>query len=983
MKINHKLAALAKKMQGELRYDDLHRHIYATDASVYRIVPEAVAYPAGKEDIRLLIDYARENRIPLVPRTAGTSLGGQVVGEGIIVDVSRHMNRIIEINPREKWALVQPGVIRDDLNRAVAPYGLWFSPNTSTANRCMIGGMTGNNSSGSTSIRYGVTRDKVMEIEGFLSDGTFLKFGPLSKEAFNDKLQSENKREREIYRFIRDTFTHPEVQEEIRRNMPKLTIHRRNTGYALETLINNEVFSRDYPGVSFNLAKLLTGSEGTLFFSTAVKIRLDELPPKRRLMVTAHFRDIIESMEAVAPAMEFELYQCELMDKTILDCTKDSPKYKHYRDWIHGDPQAVLMLEFRGEDMADLERQADEMIGRLQKLGLSYAFHKLYDDDAAKAEELRKAGLGLLGNLPGDEKAVPGTEDTAVDIHDLPAYIDEFRRLMESKGKKPVYFAHAGAGEIHLRPILNLKKKSGVKLFRELVSSVADLVHKYKGSLSGEHGDGFIRAEFIPKIVGEKNYELMRQIKSVFDPDNLFNPHKIVDPYPMDSHLRYKAGRKEPEIPTLTRFVKEGGILRAAEKCNGSGDCRKPPEAGGVMCPSYQATREEKNTTRARANALREFLTRHYEQNKTGNPFNYEELYETLSLCLSCKACKSECPSTVDMAALKAEFLYQWQETNGYTLRNRFFAYSGKINRFFAKIPFVYNAGVRLAAPLVKKFLGIAPQRKLPRLSNVSLRTWFEHQGGKNFPGEHAKKSVYLFADEFIDTMDSETGQAVVKVLTALGYEVMLVPHADSGRSYISKGFLKQAKRLANENIRFFDGIVNEETPLIGIEPSAVLTFRDEYPRLVDEDLVEKAEELSKHVYLFEEFLYDEWKAGRISGNDFNDTEKHIQLHVHCHHKALSDQEKVKAVLSIPKNYRVELLDSGCCGMAGSFGYEKEHYDLSLKIGELKLFPALREAAPGTVIAANGISCRHQIDDVLHKEAVHPAVLLLEALKKS
>ncbi len=980
MRINHKLAALQQKLKGELHYDNLTRHIYATDASVYRILPEAVAYPKDEDDIRLLIQYANENKIPLIPRTAGTSLGGQVVGKGIIVDVSKYMTKILEINPQERYAVVQPGVIRDQLNNKLREYRLWFSPNTSTANRCMIGGMTGNNSSGSTSIKYGVTRDKIMEIRGFFSDGTMAVFGPLDKDGFNAKINSDNPRERAIYRYIRDTFSDPAVQDEIRRHMPKPTIHRRNTGYALETLINNRLFSPDYDN-DFNLAKLLAGSEGTLFFWTEIKIALDPLPPSRRLMVATHFGDIIESMRAVAPAMQSDLYQCELMDKTILDCTKDSLKYKHYRDFLQGDPQAILMLEFRGEDMNDLERQADEMIERLRTAGLGYAFPKLYDGEAAKAEELRKAGLGLLGNLPGDDKAVVGTEDTAVDIHDLPAYIADFTHIMQAKGKKPVYFAHAGAGEIHLRPILNLKKSSDVKLFRELVSEVADLVHDYQGSLSGEHGDGIVRSEFIPRVVGEKNYALMRELKYLFDPDNLFNPGKIVDPLPMDRNLRYEPDRKEPEIPTLYKFVKEGGILRAAEKCNGSGDCRKLPEAGGVMCPSYQATREEKYTTRARANALREFLTQHYAQNRPGNPFDYEELYETLSLCLSCKACKTECPSTVDIATLKAEFLYQWQETHGYSWRNRFFAYSGRINRWFSHLPFLYNAGVTIAGGLIKRLIGIAPKRKLPKLSRVSFRTWFEHQSATIKPVGEPKKSVYLFADEFIDYMDSPTAQAVVKVLTALGYEVMPVTGRESGRAYLSKGFLKQAQRIARDNIDYFDGLVSEQTPLIGIEPSAVLTFRDEYLRLARNNQQEAAKRLAENSLLFEEFIYNEYKAGRITPDDFTDKEKHIVLHVHCHHKALADEKIAAEILSIPRGYTVELLDSGCCGMAGSFGYETEHYDLSLKIGELKLFPALRQAGNDTVIAANGISCRHQIDDVLDKEAVHPAVLLAEGVK--
>ncbi len=973
--MQEELHKLNRLMEGEIRTDKLHRHIYATDASVYRKLPLGVAYPKNEEDIKLLIDFARAHRVPLIPRTAGTSLAGQVVGEGLIVDVSKYMNGILDFDEKNRIVTVQPGVIRDELNAFLKPYGLWFSPNTSTSNRCMIGGMTGNNSSGTTSIKYGVTRDKVIRIKGFFSDGTRFDFQALSKDDFNRKINSPNARERAIYRYIRDTFSKPEVQEEIRKHLPKPTIHRRNTGYAIETLVDNEIFS---PGSSkpFNLSKLIAGSEGTLVFMTEITLKLDAIPPSRRLMVAAHFNDVIESMKAVAPAMEYDLYQCELMDKTILDCTKDNIKFKRYRDFLVGDPKAILMLEFRGEDMSELEKTASRMVDDLKKRNLGYAFPFLKDDEAAKAEELRKAGLGLLGNLPGDEKAVVGTEDTAVDIHDLPNYIADFTKIMQSKGKKPVYFAHAGAGEIHLRPVLNLKKSADVKVFRELVSETAGLVASYQGSLSGEHGDGIVRAEFIPKVVGEKNYRIMRELKAVFDPENILNPHKIVEPWPMDENLRYEPDRKEPEIPTLIRFTKEGGILRAAEKCNGSGDCRKPEIFAGTMCPSYRATREEKYTTRARANALREFLT----HPPKGKYFDSEELYETLNLCLSCKACKSECPSSVDVAMMKAEFLYQWQEIHGYSLQSKFFAFTGKIQRFFSHFPWLYNAGVDIFGGLIKRMLNIAPERKLPKLSKISLEKYLEHTPKAGIPAVSPKKSVYLFVDEFTGPMDTETGKAVLRVLTSLGYEVIWVPHVESGRTYISTGFLKQAKTMANRNVKLFAPLVNEETPLIGIEPSAILTFRDEYPRLVDENLIKDAEKLAQNTLLFEEFIAQEFEKGSISADHFTDLEKHIKLHVHCHHKALADEKTVARILSIPRNYHVELLDSGCCGMAGSFGYKKENYDLSKKIGELKLFPALRNKKQNEEIAANGISCRHQIEDMLHMKSKHPAVLLAEAL---
>ncbi len=977
MKINHKLEQLKKQLQGELFYDDLHRHIYATDASVYRMLPEAVAYPKIENDIKLLIDYATRNKTHLIPRTAGTSLAGQVVGKGIIVDVSKYFTQILEFNEQEQWVRVQPGVIRDDLNRFLAPYGLWFAPNTSTSSRCMIGGMSGNNSSGSTSIKYGVTRDKILEIKGFLSNGDQIAFGEIDKATFNKKLL-QNDMEGKIYRHLRDTFIDKEIQKEILENMPYPEIHRRNNGYALDNLIDNEVF-----GVSdkkFNFGKVIAGSEGTLMFMTELKIKLDKIQPPERLMVAAHFRSIDESMHAVAPAMQHDLYQCELMDDIILEQTKKSPKYKSYRDFIVGEPKAILMLELRGKDKNKLKEQAQNLIEDLQTKNLGYAYPLLPGNEAAKAEELRKAGLGLLGNLPGDDKAVAGIEDTAVRIEDLPPYIADFSKIMKEKGKTPVYFAHAGAGEIHLRPILNLKKSVDVRIYRELVSEVADLVHRYKGSLSGEHGSGIVRAEFIPVIVGQKNYELMKDLKTLFDPQNIFNPHKIVDPYPMDKNLRYEPDRKEPEIPTVFDFTVEGGILRAAEKCNGSGDCRKPPEAGGVMCPSYQATRDEKNTTRARANALREFLT----NSEKANKFDYDELYETLSLCLSCKACKSECPSTVDMAMMKTEFLYWYQKANGFSLRNKMFANSGKINAVFSKIPSVYNFFIRQNwfAGLFKKISGIARQRSLPALEKENLYRWINKQPGVLKSKQKIKQKVYVFVDEFTAYMDTQAGKDVIKVLTTLGYEVKVLKSAESGRAYISKGFLEQAQKLAYKNVQLYEGLINENTPLIGIEPSAILMFRDEYLRLIkDENLKKSAEKIAKNTYLFEEFIKREYEAGNISDSDFTEASQKITLHVHCHQKALGNQEDSAFVLSIPKNYEVELLDAGCCGMAGSFGYEKEHYDLSMKIGELRLFPALRKTDKTTQIAASGTSCRHQIHDGVHKHSEHPASILCRALK--
>ena len=613
------LSDLRDKLQGDLLYDNLTKALYATDASVYRKIPLAVAYPRSVADIKKLIHFAKENHIGLIPRTAGTSLAGQCVGDGIVVDVSKHFTNIIALDEKNKQVTLQPGVIRDELNQYLEPYGLFFGPNTSTSNRCMIGGMVGNNSSGTTSIQYGVTREKVVSLKAILSDGSEAEFSGITVSEFQNKTY-ENTLEGNIYKNIYKELISKEVQENIIQEFPKNEIHRRNTGYAVDELLNNHIFGDS--SADFNLCKLLSGSEGTLAFTTEITLQLDDVPPKYAAMVVTHYRTLEDCLSDVAPVMKHGLHLCEMMDKVILDCTKNNRAQLANRFFVEGDPAALLMLEVRADSKSDLEGQVDLLLTTITASGLSYANAVLKDSDIHKAVELRKAGLGLLGNMVGDQKAVACIEDTAVAVEDLKDFIGEFSQIMEGYDQKAVYYAHAGAGELHLRPILNLKKSTDVALFRAITTDVAKLTKKYRGSFSGEHGDGIVRAEFIPLMIGEENYALLKRIKTYFDPDNIFNPGKIVDPYPMDESLRYVVDRNEPEIKTLMDFSDSEGILKAAEKCNGSGDCRKTEHASGAMCPSYHATRNEKHTTRARANALREFMTN---PDKT-NPFDQKEL---------------------------------------------------------------------------------------------------------------------------------------------------------------------------------------------------------------------------------------------------------------------------------------------------------------------------------------------------------------------
>ncbi|WP_431134310.1 FAD-binding and (Fe-S)-binding domain-containing protein [Psychroserpens mesophilus] len=973
----NELSDLKNKLSGELYFDDLMKTLYATDASVYRMLPLAVALPKTKADIKALIGFANTYKTSLIARAAGTSLAGQCVGTGIVVDLSKYFTKILNVNEKAQTVTVQPGVVRDELNNYLKPFKLFFGPNTSTSNRCMIGGMVGNNSSGTTSIQYGVTRDKVLELQTVLSDGSEVVFSELSSEEFHKKRQL-NTLEGAVYNQIYEALSSKDVQHRIKENFPKPEIHRRNTGYAIDELINTEVFTETQE--KFNMCKLLSGSEGTLAFTTQITLRLDKVPPSKSVMIAAHFNSIQSCLNAVDPVMKHNLFTCEMMDKTILDLTKHNKIQQENRAFIVDNPEAILMCEVKADTVENALQKAHEVLHTLESSQLSYANPILFDDAIIKANELRKAGLGLLGNMIGDKKTAACIEDTAVSVSDLSDYIEEFTLLMQKHGQKAVYYAHAGAGELHLRPILNLKKKADVELFRKITTDVAHLVKKYQGSMSGEHGDGIVRAEFIPLMIGKENYNILKRIKTTFDPHNIFNPGKIVDAFPMDQSLRYEADRQEPEIKTLLDFSSSLGILREAEKCNGSGDCRKLPEFGGTMCPSYRATRNEKDTTRARANALREFLTRSDQSNK----FNHEELKEVFDLCLSCKACASECPSSVDVASLKAEFQYQYQKANGFKFKDKFFANSTTYNRIASKFPKMSNYLFQntLVSKPVKSVLGIHKNRSLPLVSK-SLKNQANFSNNIDNKNHHQNpiKTVHMFVDEFTNYLESDIAIDAKVLLQSLNYKVLFINNLESGRSYLSKGFLEEAKAIANRNVNFLKGTVNDDFYLLGIEPSAILTFKDEYLRLADDKV--SAEKIATHTFLIEEFIQHEIKLGNITSDQFTSERKTIKFHGHCHQKALTNQSSSFDVLNLPENYEVTIIPSGCCGMAGSFGYEKKYYDISMQIGDQTLFPAVRSASEKTIISANGTSCRHQIKDGTQRDALHPITILRHALLES
>lgn len=970
-----KLEALAQQLDGPLHFDTVMRSLYATDASAYREMPLAVAIPRTEEDIKKLIAFARAEKTSLIPRTAGTSLAGQVVGHGIVVDVSKEFTRIIEINQEEKWVRVQPGVIRDELNMFLKPYGYLYGPETSTASRAMMGGMVGNNSCGSNSVVYGSTRDHLLEVKALLSDGSEVVFKSLDDEEFQAKCQSGNKLEAGIYQNIKDILGNTANREEITREFPDPLVTRRNTGYALDSLLALSPFRQN--GEAFNFCKLLAGSEGTLAFITEIKLNIIPLPPKEQGVLCIHFNTVDEALRANVIAMQHHPSASELMDHYILDCTKDNREQSKNRFFVQGDPGAILVVEFRCETREEVIARTSKLEEELKAAGLGYYFPLLFAEDSQKVWSLRKAGLGLLGNMPGDAKAVPVIEDTAVTVEELPNYIWEFNVILKKYNLYSVHYAHAGSGELHLRPIIDLKTVEGNQLFRKIAEEIATLVKKYRGSLSGEHGDGRLRGEFIRQMIGDHNYSLLKQIKKAWDPENIFNPGKIVDTPPMDTMLRYEPGQQTRDFQTYLSFGKVN-VLQHAEQCNGTGDCRKTHLTGGTMCPSYMATKNEKDTTRARANILREMLTRSDKE----NPFDHEEIYEVMDLCLGCKGCKSECPSNVDVAKLKMEFLQHYYDANGAPFRSRMIGNFSKLTAMSAHFSGLYNFFVtnNVTSYLFKKVVGFAPKRSLPGIHKITLRQWM-----KKHPQPAASnnlKRIYLFCDEFTNYNDTQIGIKAVGLLRGLGYEVILPQHHESGRAYLSKGFLKKAKVIAEANINALKDLITEETPLIGIEPSAILSFRDEYPDLVDVSLREDAGKLAKNSFIFSEFIAAEMDAGNIRPEQFTSEAKDIKLQGHCQQKALTSIALTQKILSVPQNYKVRIIPSGCCGMAGSFGYEKEHYKLSMQVGELVLFPNLRKTPADTLIAAPGTSCRHQIKDGVGRLAHHPAEILYDALIK-
>ncbi|GAB4293239.1 MAG: FAD-binding and (Fe-S)-binding domain-containing protein [Myxococcota bacterium] len=952
---------LSENISGDVKFDKITRILYATDASIYQIMPIGVVFPKSKEDAVRAIELAAEYEVPTLPRGAGTSLAGQTVGKALIIDYSRYMNRIIEVNPDERWARVEPGVIADSLNRYTASYGLIFGPDTSTTNRCNIGGMIGNNSCGAHSIVYGKTVDHVISLDVALADASVATFSTVSFDEAKRRANGDSSESR-IYREILRIAN--EYQDEVRKRYPKIL--RRTMGYNLDLFVDAK---------DFNLSRMVTGSEGTLAHIVEAKVNLI-VPPKYKVLLISQFAAIHDALEATVFGLESKPSAIELTDRYVLDLTKNSLLYRRKRAFIQGEPEAILATEFFCDDQREGISKAKALAEKFQSRGFGY-HHQVYErSEEADFWAVRKAGLGLLMGMKGDRKPVSFVEDTAVPPERLPEYIRRFDKLVKKHGTSSVYYAHASVGELHMRPLINLKERMDVKRMQDLADEVSTLVLEFGGSFSGEHGDGLARSPFMEKMFGPYIYTAFKEVKAAFDPKSLMNPGKIVYAGCFTDNLRYTPSYKTLSIKTYLDFSESGGFAEAIEMCNGAGVCRRIE--GGTMCPSYKVTRDEMHSTRGRANLLRAAI------NGTLPPeaFTGEELKEALDLCLQCKGCRAECPSNVDMAKLKHEFLAHYQRRRGVPLRSIVFGYISLINKI--GVVFATLLNWMLSLSFVKRInealLGIDRRRAMPKFAKRSFTKWWKRRR-KEAKAKDYHGTVALFVDCFTEANEPEIGIAAVNVLETLGYKVILPKTKCCSRPMISKGLLKQAKRYAEYNVEGLIRYADEGIPIIGLEPSCILTMKDEYLDLVRD---ERAKKIARHIYTFEEFIASATAEGKLEIK-FNEAKAKVLFHGHCHQKAIIGTNPAKVALSLHKGYEFVEIPSGCCGMAGSFGYEKEHYDLSIAVGEDVLFPYLRkakEAGGNFVVAASGASCRHQIKDGTGITADHPAVILWQAMKE-
>ncbi|NQZ56798.1 MAG: FAD-binding protein [Lentisphaeraceae bacterium] len=920
-------------IDGEVYFDDISKRIYSIDASIFQVEPIGVVVAKNLEDIHKAVRLAKIHNVPIIARGAATGINGACIGKGIIIDTSKYLKKIHEVNYEEGYALCEAGVIQDQLNTALAPKGFCLGPDTSTGNRATIGGMVGNNAAGAHSLRYGKMVDHVISLHVVLSNGETVEFGEETEASFNEKRNASGQ-VAEIYKCvhsIRENHT-----QAVDNAFPK--IQRRVSGYNLDEII------KPFP---INMAKLIVGSEGTLGIAKLIKVKISPKPAHTVLSVM-HFKDFENALNNVQLILEHKPFSVELIDKHVMDMGKQAPMMKGQLDWLCGDPEVLLVAEFDASTPGLALKKQSDFQEHMRQEENCYANVLLADKvSQGKVWKLRKAGLGLLMSKRSNERAVAFLEDVAVPTEKLGSFLAEFKKYFNTAGKTAGFYGHAGVGCVHVRPMLDLRQQADVDLMVKSMEDIADLLKEYGGAVSGEHGDGLTRSWLNEKMFGSEVYGLFKDLKKAFDPQDLMNPGKVVDgPMPTEN-LKVTQNNEVLKVNTQYDFSKEGGWNFAVDMCNGNGECRR--ESSGTMCPSFQAYGDERHSTRARAQGLKAVLN----GGLAFQEFAGKDLYKVLDLCIECKACKTECPSNVDMAKMKSEFLYHYQEKNGYSLRSRLFANIHKTSKLAVKIPGIVNfVNATSSGKWLLSTLGISSKRDLPQYARETFSKWYAKQEKSN-----SSKRVILFNDTFTEHNSPRVGRAAFRVLTALGYEVEVPPYVCCGRPMISKGFLKEAKLQARKLVETLRPYIHKSEIIVGLEPSCILTIADDYPDLISGDEVKK---LSKYCMTIDQFLAQVIDKGEFNAS-FLKGKRDVLMHGHCHQKSLEGTGNTMKVLNELPGICASEVDSGCCGMAGSFGYEKEHYDFSMKIGEGRLFPAIRKAHYDTEIISNGMSCRCQI----------------------
>ena len=937
----------------EASTDRLTRILYSTDASIYQIMPVGVAWPKNKEEAIAAVECALKNNTPVLPRGGGSSLAGQAIGSALILDFSRHMDSLLDFNQEERSVTVQPGVVLGWLNRKLSDHGLIFGPDPASADRATIGGVLGNNATGAHSILYGMAHDHLIETEAILSDASLVKFEGIDPGTLKKK-QGMNTREGSIYQSIPSILD--QYQDLIKEKYPKT--FRNAAGYNLNVLSRQD---------KFNLAPLLAGSEGTLGIMTSAKLNLVPLPDFRTLYLV-HYPDLQSALETVPAILETNPSAIELIDRMLIELARENPAYRPLLSPIMGDPAAVLAVEYQGDNLKELSGKESE----LSAFGLVVPL--LSSREQERIWKARKVGLGILQSKPGDAKPTTFIEDAAVPVEHLAAYALGIRSFADEIGVGGIaFYAHASAGCLHIRPQVNLKSKGGLKQMRLLAEKSLELVLKFGGTTSGEHGEGISRGEFMAGLFGPELTHAFQQVKEAFDPEYRFNPGKIIHPPEMDDNslLRYGSNYRADYQPkdTMLSFKEELGFDRAVEMCNGAGVCRQLE--GGVMCPTFQATRDETHSTRGRANTLRAAISGRLGSTGMTSP----ELYKVMELCLSCQACLNECPSAVDMSKLKAEFLHQYHQKHGLPFRSWFFANIEEISRFIQPLSFMVNPLLDAPTGNFVSLIGIHPERKLPAFAKESFTKW---HGKQDQPKDNnGSRQVVFFFDTYLEYNYPHIGKAVVEIFKKTGIELIVLPSkVDSGRPAYSKGVLPKAITNATHNLKLLEPYVNNGIPIVGAEPSVIVMLKKEYRDLVPG---KQADQVAGLTSLIEEYLIQGIETEKFSFQ-FDDKTRKVLYHGHCQQKANLGTEKTLELLRLIPNCTVEEIEAGCCGMAGAFGYEKEHYSLSLEIAELALAPRIRDADPETIIAASGTSCREQILHTTQRKALHPLEIFADAL---